>query len=412
MCLELTKTFWRFHFHFPNIVGARLDLISHFYSFCFQIISTGLYKIQVCRPCSFSVVSDCPLFHNFLPRINLKLITEAFINQSTFVSDFLIFVLSYCVIWFGICTDYALFLLRHHFSLVLLWLRHNINWGLVRFPNLDQHMLTVLIIRLTLLTKIEIGTFWTLEPYASNRFKPTNSAAELTMDLFCLKIVLFLQVFRNQQSELFSAKQFNFFLYELNDLAKTFHSEQTGSIAFLAGKILLINFGTITFETRYLLITLQYFFVVIYQNLAANILVCFLNSVWWVSTVHCHHLGYAITTSFFRLCANLAASDWYLDPISGTDISRLDLGHATYFSLGYEIFCLCACIQLLTVDRACTNTHFMRNRFCLLILNLADNKRVVERRFKIRLDSSAYDRIIKIKIWTSWYSKATKLWLV
>ena len=156
MSLVLTETFWGFHLHFPDIVGAWLDLISNFYWLGFQIISTGLNKKQVCWPCGFTVVSDCPLFHNFLPRINLKLITKAFLNLSTFVSDFLFIVLFKCVIWFR--TDDALLLLRHNLCLAVLLLRNKIDWCLIRFPNLDQHMLTVLIFRFTLLTKVEIRT--------------------------------------------------------------------------------------------------------------------------------------------------------------------------------------------------------------------------------------------------------------
>ena len=78
---------------------------------------------------------------------------------------------------------------------------------------------------LTFLTKIEIGANWTLKSYASNRFYATNRAAKSVMYLFCLKIVLFLQEFRNQNGELLSAKEFDLFLHELDYLAKTFHSK-------------------------------------------------------------------------------------------------------------------------------------------------------------------------------------------
>jgi len=127
--------------------------------------------------------------------------------------------------------------------------------------------------------------------------------------LFYLKIVLLLQEFGNQDRELLGAKQFDLFLHEFDNLAKTFHPEQASGITFLAREILFIHFGTITFKTRYLFVALLFFLVVRDQNLTTDFLLGFLYSVRRITAINCHHMGYSVTASFFSLCANLTTSD-------------------------------------------------------------------------------------------------------
>ena len=97
MSLKLTKTFWRFHLHLPNIVSSRQDLIGNFYCFRFQVISTCLNEVKICGPSCLSVVSDCPLLNKLLAGENLKLVSKTFFNKATFITNFFFLVIFYDV---------------------------------------------------------------------------------------------------------------------------------------------------------------------------------------------------------------------------------------------------------------------------------------------------------------------------
>jgi len=95
MDLKLSKTLWSFHFHFPNIVRTRLDLISGFDCFRFQIVTACLNKVKISWPSCLSVVSDCPFLDKLLARINLILVSKTFLDKTTFVPNFF-FLVVFC----------------------------------------------------------------------------------------------------------------------------------------------------------------------------------------------------------------------------------------------------------------------------------------------------------------------------
>lgn len=203
--LKLTKSLWRFHFHFPDIVSSGLDLILNFYCFGFQIISACLNKIKISWPSCLSIVSDCPFLYKILAGLNRELVSKTFLYKTTFIPNLFFLVIFGDVFGPRIMTAIDLIWLLLN-RLIWLWRGKKVEWCLAGFPYLKHLVLTVMIFWFTLGAKVKIRTNWTLKSYASNRLYATNRADESIVYLFCLKIVLFLQEFWNQYSELLSAK--------------------------------------------------------------------------------------------------------------------------------------------------------------------------------------------------------------
>ncbi len=80
-------------FQTPDVVLARLYLLSDLHWFYLHIISTCLDKIQILWPSVLTIVSDGPFLGEAFTRKYLVFVSEAFLDKATLISNLLLILL-------------------------------------------------------------------------------------------------------------------------------------------------------------------------------------------------------------------------------------------------------------------------------------------------------------------------------
>ncbi len=81
---------WSGKLYSPNIIFARLYLISYLNWFELHVIATSLNQMQVLRPSMLAVVSKGPLLNEAFSSLDLVFVTKAFLDETTLISDLLL----------------------------------------------------------------------------------------------------------------------------------------------------------------------------------------------------------------------------------------------------------------------------------------------------------------------------------
>ena len=81
---------WSGELYSPNIIFARLYLISYLNWFELHVIATSLNQMQVLRPSMLAVVSKGPLLDEAFSSLDLVFVPKAFLDETTLISDLLL----------------------------------------------------------------------------------------------------------------------------------------------------------------------------------------------------------------------------------------------------------------------------------------------------------------------------------
>jgi hypothetical protein len=81
---------WSGELYSPNIIFARLYLISYLNWFELHFIATSLNQMQVLRPSMLAVVSKGPLLDEAFSSLDLVFVPKAFLDETTLISDLLL----------------------------------------------------------------------------------------------------------------------------------------------------------------------------------------------------------------------------------------------------------------------------------------------------------------------------------
>lgn len=83
-------------FQTPDVVLARLNLVGDLQWFDLHVIATSLDKIQILWPSVLTIVSDGPFLGEAFTRKYLVLVSEAFLDKATLISNLLLILLVFC----------------------------------------------------------------------------------------------------------------------------------------------------------------------------------------------------------------------------------------------------------------------------------------------------------------------------